>query len=111
MEAVINDLERPIILHYSPLTAGPYEGIPLQLYLLFPPLSSYLEVLGSDLERDEDVGGEGDVPESAVARNCGAVVEEPRPAVHRLVEGLVGRVVLRLGEGAVFGLGIYSVHL
>ena len=54
------------------------------------------------------MGGEGDVPESAVARNVATVVEEPRPPVHRLVEGLVGRVVLRLGEGALLGLGIYS---
>ena len=72
------------------------------------PLSTfpYLKVLGSDLERDEDVGGQGDVPQSAVAWNVGAVVEKPRPPVHRLVKGFVGRVVLGLGEGTFFGLGI-----
>ena len=69
-------------------------------------MRTYLEVLGCDLERDEDVGGEGDVPEGGaiVARNVRAVVEEPRPPVHRLVQRPVRRVVLRLREGAVLSL-------
>ena len=58
----------------------------------------YLEVLCGDLERDEDVCGEGDVPELDV------VVGEPRPPVHRLVQRSVRRVVLRLREGALLSL-------